>query len=573
MSRAKKASPRRWPRRAISEVAEVNPRTPVPIDWKGSHPVPHFGMAAIDEFIGTLREPDLIPLEQCRSGKSRFRNDDVLFAKITPCVQNQKSALVTGLPSEIGFGSSEFYVLRASEGILPEYLFFFLRQKEIVEKAVESFVGSSGRQRVPSTFWKDLKIPLPQLAVQEQIIAILKKADEIRCKRQNALNTADAILPAIFNETFGNPTANPHNYLRTTLGRSASLVTSGYTPRGGATNYISEGPLLIRSQNVRMLHLDLDDCAHLPQHIHEEMSRVRVMPGDVLLNITGASIGRVAWAPEDIPPANVNQHVCIIRLNSQKLLPEYVAFTLASSWYQHIILNAPGSAQTGFNHERVRGLEILVPPLAVQKSFVNQVLMQRSVVERQNNGLDIAQITFQSLMSQAFGGELTVEWEAVNSELIVKQQRLYERLPQLLLLAFLHEKQAKSKAAKKSLLVTALMKYVFLFQMEATARRRLYHFIPYHYGPFAKELYSDLESLRQQGFITIDNGDDVRTRITITSSGELEAIFSDLPEDIQEDVAAIVEAYGGLSHSDLLQEVYEKYPAYAQKSRLKRPKR
>jgi uncharacterized protein YwgA len=172
-------------------------------------------------------------------------------------------------------------------------------------------------------------------------------------------------------------------------------------------------------------------------------------------------------------------------------------------------------------------------------------------------------------LSQAFTGELTAEWETTNTELIIQQQRLYERLPQLLLLAFLHEKQAKSKAAKTALLVTALMKYVFLFQMEATSRRRLYHFIPYHYGPFAKELYTDLEALREQGFITIDNGDDIRTRITLTESGELEALFSDLPDDIKEDVAFIEETYGEFSHSELLHEVYEKYPAYAQKSRLK----
>jgi type I restriction enzyme S subunit len=189
------------------------------------------------------------------------------------------------------------------------------------------------------------------------------------------------------------------------------------------------------------------------------------------------------------------------------------------------------------------------------------------------SGFDESNNIFSSLLSRAFTGELTAEWEAANVELIAQQQRLYEHLPQLLLLAFLHERQTKSKAAKASLLVTALMKYVFLFQMEATARRRLYHFIPYHYGPFAKELYSDLEALSALGFITIDNGDDVRTRITLTDSGELEALFTDLPDDVKEDVESIIETYGDLDHSELLHRVYEKYPAYAQKSRLKRPQK
>jgi len=177
---------------------------------------------------------------------------------------------------------------------------------------------------------------------------------------------------------------------------------------------------------------------------------------------------------------------------------------------------------------------------------------------------------FQGLLNRAFTGNLTAEWEAANAEFIADQQALYERLPQLVLLAFLHEKSARAKnRADACVLITALMKYVFLFQMKTAARRRLYHFVPYHYGPFARELYTDLQALSEQGLITLDNGDEDRTRISLTQSGDLQSLFSDIPEDIKDDVGAVLDTYGYLSHKELLRQVYEKYPAYTGKSRLK----
>lgn len=412
-----------WRPMPMSQVAEINPRETLPSREEDNLQVPLFEMAAIDERAGTLREPAMVPLATCRSGKTRFRNGDVLFAKITPCVENGKSALVSGIEGDLGFGSSEFYVLRPKSCILAEYLFFFVRQKSVIRAAVDSFSGTSGRQRVPSTFWDTVEIPVPTLQVQERIVQILQRAGEIRQKRQDALELADAILPSIFSDMFGTPDTNPQEYKRTTLGKVTDLVTSGYTPRGGARNYVKDGPLFIRSQNVRMLYLDLEDCAHLPENIHDEMARVRVLPGDVLLNITGASVGRVAWAEQDIPPANVNQHVCIIRTQKEIITPEYLAYSLATPWYQHIILSAPGSAQAGFNHTRVRALEMLVPPMPVQKSFVSQVRALRQSRDKCVSGLDDITAAFHALMARAFTGELTAEWEAANAEWIAQQQK------------------------------------------------------------------------------------------------------------------------------------------------------
>lgn len=176
-----------------------------------------------------------------------------------------------------------------------------------------------------------------------------------------------------------------------------------------------------------------------------------------------------------------------------------------------------------------------------------------------------------SLLASAFTGELTTEWEIVNADWINAQTKLHERLPRLLLLVLIQAEVARAKkAAQTTILVTALMKYAFLLQMEGATGLRFYNFIPYYYGPFAKELYADLETLKAQGLINVENGDGDKTRITLSNPEKIESALSELPDDIREDVKTIIDSYGGLDHNALLKKVYEKYPAYATKSRLRR---
>src|SRR5437763_11739980 len=99
------------------------------------------------------------------------------------------------------------------------------------------------------------------------------------------------------------------------LGDVAIKIGSGLTPRGGSASYQNSGIPLIRSQNVHINHFSRDGLAYISTEQDAAMSGTRVQPGDVLLNITGASIGRVCVVPRDLCPANVNQHVAIVRLN------------------------------------------------------------------------------------------------------------------------------------------------------------------------------------------------------------------------------------------------------------------
>ena len=159
-------------------------------------------------------------------------------------------------------------------------------------------------------------------------------------------------------------------FLMKTIADLTSKVGSGITPKGGSNIYTRNGPKLIRSQNVHPGCLSLADAVCIPEEIHQSMNATRVEGGDVLLNITGASIGRCAIAPFDIGEANVNQHVCIIRSEPGEIDSSFLMHYLNSYGGQDQINRfQAGGNREGLNFAQIRSMEIPIPPLPEQKKI------------------------------------------------------------------------------------------------------------------------------------------------------------------------------------------------------------
>lgn len=149
-----------------------------------------------------------------------------------------------------------------------------------------------------------------------------------------------------------------------------SHVGSGKTPRGGAEVYQDSGILLIRSQNVHIDGLRLEDAVFIDDATDEELRASRVRPADVLLNITGASLGRCAWVCNDIGRANVNQHVCIIRPIRRVLEPAFLHYALVSDKLQSMIFASEnGISREGLNFRQIGNFDIPNPPLDEQRAI------------------------------------------------------------------------------------------------------------------------------------------------------------------------------------------------------------
>lgn len=167
----------------------------------------------------------------------------------------------------------------------------------------------------------------------------------------------------------------PSDWQAATIDQLAIRVGSGVTPTGGSEVYTESGVTFIRSQNVTNNGLSLDDVAFISQRTHEQMSASEVYPFDVLLNITGASIGRCCFLPEGIGPTNVNQHVCAIRFpkpdtHDAKFLASVLASPIGQS--QIFRLNAGGNRE-GLNYQQLRSFRVPWPPKKVRRA-VSEIL-------------------------------------------------------------------------------------------------------------------------------------------------------------------------------------------------------
>jgi type I restriction enzyme, S subunit len=190
--------PKGWAETAIEDVCDVNPRRDVDLDLGDL--VSFVPMPALDEVSGEIIRPVDRPLRQVAKGFTQFREGDVLFAKITPSMENGKSAVARQLTNGTGFGSTEFHVLRSTGAIEPDYLWRYLRQQEFRYNAAAVMTGAVGQLRVPTDYLKKHPIPLPPLAEQQRIVA---KLNHLLARSAGARTDLDRIpiLVAKYKET------------------------------------------------------------------------------------------------------------------------------------------------------------------------------------------------------------------------------------------------------------------------------------------------------------------------------------------------------------------------------------
>lgn len=132
-------------------------------------------MAAVSESSPQLDTSKIRPLGEVRKGYTHFSDDDVLFAKITPCMENGKGGVASGLTSGLGCGTTELVVMRSLGGVDPHLLYRFLAQPSVRREAKENFTGTAGQARVPVSFLENLELPLAPLAEQQRIVAKLEQ--------------------------------------------------------------------------------------------------------------------------------------------------------------------------------------------------------------------------------------------------------------------------------------------------------------------------------------------------------------------------------------------------------------
>lgn len=203
-----------WNLRKISDLAEINPRKP---ELSSDTQCTLLPMASVAEVTGALLINDTIKFDEGKRRNLTFmQDDDVIFAKITPCMENGKIALVRNLVNGIGFGSTEFHVLRTGPELLSEYLWYFLVSDDYRAVAQRAMTGAVGQQRVPKAFLAETEILVPPISEQRRLIHLIREnlvvtdnfSEQIDGQLKRSSSLRRALLQAAFTGQLNKEPAN-----------------------------------------------------------------------------------------------------------------------------------------------------------------------------------------------------------------------------------------------------------------------------------------------------------------------------------------------------------------------------
>lgn len=219
--------PEGWRWEKIEEVCEINPNIFRPANISSETCISFVPMASVDDSSGKIISPEAKPIGEIWNGYKRFAEGDVLFARITPCMENGKAAIATGLLNGLGTGSTEFHVLRPGKKVLAKWIYYFIRRDAFLKEAAREMTGTAGQRRLPRSFLENARIPLAPLETQRRIVAILDKAEETRRLRVQADKLFREMPLNIFIEIFGDLSKNPNLWEIKKMDDVAEKITDG----------------------------------------------------------------------------------------------------------------------------------------------------------------------------------------------------------------------------------------------------------------------------------------------------------------------------------------------------------
>jgi type I restriction enzyme S subunit len=360
-----------WERVALGDISEINPR----FENKSANEdieVTFVPMRCVQEMSGTLDTSITKKLSEVKKGYTSFRDYDLLFAKITPCMENGKVAIARNLRNGIGFGSTEFHVIRLHPELPPEFLFYYLLYEGFRKEAKRSMTGTAGQLRVSTNFMRETCIPIPPISEQYRIIHKIERlfanldsgAEGLKKVKANVLSFRQSILKyafegrlttgwrsaqlrkiqdpsTLFNEaeqfresdqkvhtTFDADLDElPSGWVWTRLGNVASVMDVDHKMPKSAP----DGLLFISPKDfVQSEEIDFEHAKRISKEDFERLSRkCKPQFGDIVYSRIGARLGRARKVPKDIE-FQISYSLCLVRPQSSLQRADFLYWLMKS---------------------------------------------------------------------------------------------------------------------------------------------------------------------------------------------------------------------------------------------------
>ena len=324
-------------------------RVPIVASEREEGEYPYYGANGIQDYVADYIFDDELVLLAEDGGNFGSRERPIAYRVSGKCWVNNHA-----------------HVLKPKDELDVDYLCYSLMFYK-----VDGMVNGATRQKLTQAAMRKMQIPSRSMDEQKQIVDELNHIMKIKKQRQKELVLLDNLIKARFVEMFGNPVLNDKRWEQKSLGDITTKIGSGATPKGGKETYQEKGITLIRSMNVHNGKFEYKDLAHISDEQGAKLDNVMIEENDVLLNITGASVARSCVVPNNILPARVNQHVCIIRCK-KCIIPEFLNNLLIDDNYQELLWNIAGSGATreAITKQQVENLNIILPSIELQNEFI-----------------------------------------------------------------------------------------------------------------------------------------------------------------------------------------------------------
>lgn len=393
-----------WPTRKLSQITEVNPSLPRKPDR--NELVTIVPMAAVGAGTNAIDYSGVKAVTEAKPGLRPFIEGDVLLAKITPSMENGKVAVVRGLPTSAGFGSTEFHVLRCKADVTPRYLYYFLNQRSFRSAARRSMTGTAGQLRVPAKWLRDVEVPIPPKDIQETLIEEIEKqftrldfaADALRRSRVNLRRWKSSILRDSFSGS--QLSSRP-------LGEICSVHIGATPSRTVEAYWRGDIPWVVSKDLHSRFIAETAECI---TEAGLDNTSTEVHPvGTVLLGMIGQGPTRGLAAMLKVP-ACTSQNLAALRPRKDSdVLPEWLLYWLDSQ-YEYLRSLGSGNNQKALNKKVVESILVPLPPVKEQRGAVERIEIQLSALEAIEQAVAVSasrQVTLrQKLLSDVFSGAL-----------------------------------------------------------------------------------------------------------------------------------------------------------------------
>ena len=410
----------------LGDVIEFNPKETL----KKNDIAKKVPMDALKPFT---RKIDYFEITEFKSG-TKFKNNDTLMARITPCLENGKTSFVDILEeNEVGFGSTEYFVLRAvEEKILPKYLYYLSISMPLRNAVIKSMTGTSGRQRAQKEALLNFQVSLPSILEQKKILKLLDSIDSKIELNNQIIDTLEEIASTLFKRWFvdfefpdenGNPYKSsggkmidselgeiPEGWKVDIFGAKMSFISKGTTPtkKDLSLHNTEEMVSFLKVKDMPMKGLiKYNILEKIPKIVHEtKLKRSILKKGDVLLSIAG-TIGRVNIVTENIS-LNTNQAVSFIRFFQNKNVYYYMVLLKSDIYQQKLKEKIVHAVQPNLSLSEIKSLKIISPPEVLIDSFlkiISPIYFQIIKLDKEANELEEIRDT---LLPKLLSGEIEV---------------------------------------------------------------------------------------------------------------------------------------------------------------------